>query len=136
MALILELDFFEHMLEDMEPDEWPKLVGTLVRWQGSVGTVTILETGTVALAIEFVCSECLVNKHLAYVCRGEPGWVYVFDRQGHFEADIREQSLVCGSCSQSEKEFVVNIVTLIFPKEEDLRYFPGRPPRPGREALN
>jgi hypothetical protein len=101
----LSLDELDDILGSDNEAAIEHVVGRIANWHGEMAPVVRLESGVIALEIDLTCSQCEDTHETGYVISGchYGAFCYVADEQGHFLADLRNQSFVCGDCAQSDR---------------------------------
>lgn len=83
-------------LDDLNDDEIEALYGTRVDWFGTRGTLVKVKGGGPYVRVRLRCTQRGCRRgHTTYIARGAPGWCYAHNRQGDYEADLRNQEFRC-----------------------------------------
>ena len=81
-------------------DHWS--ANDLIRWtNGQVYKLDELPQGGLGLRVFVECGTCHARGDEVFIVRGAPGWCYVHDLSGEYQADLRSQNYICASCAGS-----------------------------------
>ena len=100
---LLEPGLLDDLLESEAPLE--PVFGRYAAWNGQAfPIVPMLET--LAIRVSLPCARCGRNPMIAYARSGchRGAFCYVYDSEGNFLADLRNQEYVCSRCSEKGSE--------------------------------
>lgn len=137
---IYDLEELEVLLEGLEVEDLDKGAGLLVRFPVGLDDFAIVPTARVGhfaigLAYDFTCEVCQKPADQQYyICRGSPGWCYVFTQDGRYMADLREGGYYCDDHEPKLSGKLV-VAVILHPDQGDKTLH--RPPAgQGKEQLN
>jgi hypothetical protein len=100
---LLELGPLDDLLESETPLE--QVFGRYAAWNGQAfPIVPMLET--LAIRVSLLCARCGRNPMIVYARSGchRGAFCYVYDAEGNFLADLRNQEYVCSRCQEKVSE--------------------------------
>lgn len=99
----LDLTFLDELLD--AGVDVSLLVGSMADWHGTIAPITTLKTGKLVIQVPLTCIYCEQNTTQVYVGSGlhNGAFCYVFDEEGNYQANLRDQDYVCESEACQER---------------------------------